>query len=99
MRYTGRMKTALLPSIRVEAALRRQAERLLAPGQTLSSFLEELLREGIGARTSQAEFLDRSLAAEAEANATGTWVTADELRAQLRPRRPRSARPRTTARR
>ncbi|HVK83200.1 MAG TPA: hypothetical protein VM513_03785 [Kofleriaceae bacterium] len=93
------MKTALLPSIRVEAALRRQAERLRAPGQTLSALLEELLREGIAARTSQAEFLDRALAAEAETEAAGTWVTADELRQRLRPRQTRRPRPRTAARR
>jgi hypothetical protein len=31
------MKTAVLPSIRVEAALRRQAERLLAPGQGVAA--------------------------------------------------------------
>lgn len=77
------MKTATLPSIRVEPALRRKAEKLLGPGQTLSALLEDLVREGIGARASQAEFLDRSLAAEAEAERTGTWIPAAEVRLRL----------------
>jgi hypothetical protein len=97
MRYNVDMKTATLPSIRVEAALRRKAEQLLMPGQTLSAFLEQLLREGIAARESQTEFLDRSLAAESEAERSDTWVSADEMRRRLVGRRG-SARPKARRR-
>ena len=40
------MKTATLPSLRVEPELRDAAESVLQAGETLSSFVETAVREG-----------------------------------------------------
>ena len=39
------MKTATIPSLRVDPALREAAESVLDQGETLSSFVETALRE------------------------------------------------------
>lgn len=77
------MKTSTLPSIRVEAELRRKAERLLAPGQSLSSLLETLVREGVEARLEQKAYLDRALAGAAASDRDHTWRAADAVLAGL----------------
>ena len=41
LRYTRRMKTATIPSVRVEPDFRAEVEAVLADGETLSEFVEE----------------------------------------------------------
>lgn len=77
------MKTAFFPPIRVEPELRREVERLLDEGETVSSFTEQAIRELIDARRAQQLFIERGLAAAEEAKRTGDYVSAEEVLAKL----------------
>jgi hypothetical protein len=77
------MKTATLPSLRVEPELREAAEQVLQDGETLSGFIEASVRETIERRRSRAEFIARGLAARDEARRTGIYVDADVVHAEL----------------
>lgn len=56
------MKTATIPSLRVDPALREAAESVLDQGETLSAFVETAIRDGIDLRRTQREFIARELA-------------------------------------
>ncbi len=73
------MKTASMPSLRVDPELRHDAESVLREGETLSGFMEQALRASIRARRAQREFVARGLAARDEARATGEYYGADEV--------------------
>ncbi|HEX7386134.1 MAG TPA: YlcI/YnfO family protein [Castellaniella sp.] len=73
------MKTATLPSLRVAPELRRAAERVLAEGETLSQLIEHAVREEVGCREAQAEFLQRGLASRDAARETGVYVSAADV--------------------
>jgi len=77
------MKTATIPSLRVEPELRKAAEDVLQEGESLSSFMEEALRAGIRHRKLQKEFVARGLAAAAEARETGEYYSAEEVFSEL----------------
>lgn len=77
------MKTATLPSLRVEPELRDAVERVLEDGETLSSFIEEAVRETLERRRSRAEFMARGLASREDAKRTGAYVDADVVLAEL----------------
>ncbi|MEO8780297.1 MAG: YlcI/YnfO family protein [Rhodanobacter sp.] len=82
------MKTASIPSLRVEPALRQAAEAVLQEGESLSSFLETSLRAQVAARQLQQAFIARGLASRDDARRTGIYHSADDvlqgLRDQLR---------------
>ena len=78
------MKTATIPSLRVEPELRAAAESVLKEGETLSAFVEDSLRRQVHIRKSQAEFIARGLASLAEAERTGVYYTSEEVLAELR---------------
>ena len=69
------MKTATIPSLRVDPQLRQAAEDVLREGETLSSFVEESVRTSITRRKLQAEFIARGLAVRDEARRTGVYHT------------------------
>ena len=77
------MKTASMPSLRVEPALRAAAEAVLKNGETLSSFLEQSLRAQVTRRQLQQEFIARGLASAEEARRTGEYYSADEVMQSL----------------
>ena len=81
------MKSASLPSLRVEPALRKAAEQVLREGETLSSFIESSLKVSIEQRRSQDEFIARGLASRDHARVTGRYEEArsvvDELSRML----------------
>jgi predicted transcriptional regulator len=77
------MKTATLPSLRVEPELRDAAEQVLEHGETLSSFIEASVRETIERRQARAEFIARGLAARDDARSTGQYVGADVVHKEL----------------
>lgn len=77
------MKTATLPSLRVEPGLRKAAEAVLHEGESLSSFMEQSLRDEVNRRRMQAEFIARGLAAREEAKRTGVYYTVDEVMCSL----------------
>lgn len=78
------MKTATLPSLRVEPKLRKAAESVLREGESLSSFMEQSLRDEVNRRRMQAEFIARGLAAREQAKRTGVYYTVDEVMGSLR---------------
>lgn len=77
------MKTATLPPLRVEPELRQAAEAALREGESLSSLIEQSLRDEINRRRMQAEFMARGLAAREESKRTGAYYTVDESMARL----------------
>lgn len=77
------MKTATLPSLRVDSALRAAAESVLQEGETLSGFVLEAVRLNIERRETQREFIARGLQARAAAQASGEYVSVGDMLARL----------------
>lgn len=73
------MKSATLPPLRVEPALRDAACALLQEGETLSAFVEHAVRAQITLRRSQADFVTRGLLAGERAARTGRYVSAEKV--------------------
>jgi hypothetical protein len=80
------MKTATLPSLRVEAELREAAESVLREGETLANLIETAVRETIHRRRMQGEFLARGLRSSEEAKRTGGYHSAPAVHAELQRR-------------
>jgi predicted transcriptional regulator len=78
------MKTANLPSLRVEPELREAAEAVLQEGETLSGLIETAVRESVERRRTRAEFIARGLASRGEAQRTGVYFSAQSVHAELR---------------
>ena len=77
------MKTATIPALRVEPALREAAQSVLTNGETLSSFVEESLKTNIERRKHQRDFIARGLASRDEAKRTGEYYSAEGVLAEL----------------
>lgn len=92
------MKTAIIPSVRVEPEFRAEVEAVLGEGESLSEFVESSVRAGVERRRIQAEFIARGLRSRDEARRTGDYVEADVVVAALQRKidaaRTRSAKPR-----
>lgn len=73
------MKTATIPSIRVEPEFRAEIESLLAEGESLSEFVEASVRASVERRRLRAEFIARGLRSRDEAKRTGDYVDADAV--------------------
>jgi hypothetical protein len=90
------MKTATFPPLRVEPKLRTSVERLLEPGETISTFVERAVRESVERRSADAEFGARALASRQDARKTGRYHSAAsvlvDLKAQTRAARKRQDR-------
>ncbi|WP_322059556.1 YlcI/YnfO family protein [Paraburkholderia sp. J63] len=76
------MKSATIPSIRVEPELLDAAENVLGEEETLSGF-EQSIREGIERRRNQSEFIARGIASRDAALRTGDYLPASEVLAKL----------------
>ena len=77
------MKTATIPALRVEPALREAAQSVLVADETLSSFVEESLRANIERRKYQQDFIARGLASRDEAKRTGEYYSAESVLGEL----------------
>lgn len=77
------MKTATLPSLRVEPELRDAAESVLQAGETLSSFVETAVREQVQLRRQREAFIARGLAALGEARRADDALTPAQSLARL----------------
>ena len=77
------MKTTTIPPLRVSPELRKQAEAVLGPGETLSGFVLDALNRNIEYRKARQEFIARGLASAARARKTGKYVPADRVIAKL----------------
>lgn len=84
------MKTATIPSLRVDPELRLAAENVLQKGETLSSFIEQSLRANVERRHWQAEFITRGLASRDEARKTGEYFAAEVVLQELDDMLPRA---------
>ena len=80
------MKTSTLPPLRVEPRVRREAERLLRAGETLSSFIVDAVEERILGRILGEEFIRRGLASGEKALRTRKYTPAASVVAGLRRR-------------
>jgi hypothetical protein len=78
------MKTATIPSLRVDPELRAAAESVLKEGETLSALVEDSLRKQVHIRRSQAEFIARGLTGLEEAQRTGVFYTTDDIEKMMR---------------
>lgn len=85
-RYNLIMKTATLPSIRVEPEFRADVELLLRDTETLTEFVENSVRETVARRRNQAEFLARGLRSLEAAKVSGIYIDADTVLNKLRQR-------------
>ena len=77
------MKTASIPSLRVDPQLRQDAESVLQVGETLSSFMEQALRLCIQSRRAQKEFIARGLVSRDEARRTGEYFAAEDVLSEM----------------
>ena len=77
------MKTATIPALRVELKLREAAQNVLASGETLSSFVEESLRNNIERRLHNLAFIARGLASRDEAKANQEYYSAESVLDEL----------------
>jgi len=73
------MKTATIPSIRVEPSFRKRAEGVLDRDETLSGFVETAMAEAIERRAMQKEFVARGLASLAQAERSGSFHAAADV--------------------
>lgn len=77
------MKTATIPSLRVDPELRQAAENVLQKGETLSSFVIQSLRANIERRRFQQQFIERGLASREEAKQSGEYFMAEDVLREL----------------
>ena len=73
------MKTTTIPPLRVSSELRKQAEAVLAQGETLSGFMLDALTRSIAYRKSRHDFIARGLASATQAEKTGKFVSAGRV--------------------
>ena len=73
------MKSAVIPQVRVEPALRAELEAVLLEGETLSGFVEATVRSAVAFRRVQTRFHERGQAAWEHHLATDEYVSADEV--------------------
>ncbi|USX27518.1 prevent-host-death protein [Oxalobacteraceae bacterium OTU3CINTB1] len=73
------MKTATFASLRLDAELRQAAEESLEKGETLSSFVEQSVRDSVSRRQRQKEFLARGLASRDESSLTGVYIDSNAV--------------------
>jgi len=78
------MKTATIPSLRVDPELRASAKSVLKKGETLSAFVESSVRAQIHSRQTQAEFIARGMASLENAKRTGLFHSSEDVLAMLK---------------
>ena len=83
----NRMKTAQLPPVRVEPAVRAEIENALHEGESLSEFVEAAALQAARRRKAEQEFLARGRASIANAKRSGEFYPVhgelNEMRTRL----------------
>jgi predicted transcriptional regulator len=77
------VKTATFPSLRVDPELRSAAEEVLEAGESLSSFVEQSIRDGVQRRQAQREFVARGLKSRDAARKAQSYVPASKVVVRL----------------
>lgn len=78
------MKTATIPSLRVEPELRQAVESVLHNGESLSSFMIQSLQANIRRRKLQQEFIARGLASRDQARQDNEYFEANDVLTELK---------------
>lgn len=78
------MKTATIPSVRVDPEFRDEVEQVLGKDESLSQFVEAAVRASVRQRKDQAEFMARGLSSLANARKSGEYFDAGEVMRRLR---------------
>lgn len=78
------MRTATLPAVRVTPETRSLVESVLREGETLSTFIEDTVRERAQWRKEDEAFYARAMAAAKRLDESGKSYTLDETIASLR---------------
>jgi predicted transcriptional regulator len=81
--WSQQMKTASLPSLRIDPELRQAAESVLLDGESLSSLMESSLRASVNRRQMQRDFVARGLQSRDEARRTSEYYDAADVHAEL----------------
>ena len=80
------MKTATIPSLRVDPALRKAAEEVLHAGESLSSFVEHSVRAQVERRRTQEAFIARGLESRTRAQKGDLYVSSAAVLKKLESR-------------
>jgi hypothetical protein len=81
--YNERMKTAVIPQVRVEPELRADLDSVLLPGETLTDFVEASVRRAVEFRRVQTDLAARCEASLAQYERTGISVPSDVVLSKL----------------
>jgi len=77
------MKTASFPSLRVDPDLRQAAEDVLREGESLSSFVEQSIRDNVERRQAQRDFVARGLISRDDARRKGAYISSEAVIGRL----------------
>lgn len=77
------MKTETFPSLHVDPELRQAAEEVLQDGESLSSFVEQSIRESIERRQVQREFIACGLRFGDDGHRSGRYVRSGAVDTRL----------------
>jgi hypothetical protein len=83
MHYILDMKSSTLPAVRVEPALRSDAEAVLDEGESLSDFVTSCVRDGVAWRRTQDAFLARARDAVERSERENTGHSPQEVLQQM----------------
>lgn len=81
--YILTMKSAVIPQVRVEPALRDELESVLRPGETLREFIETTVRNAVAYRRVQTAFHARAQAESDDHHRTGVSVPVEAVLERL----------------
>ena len=83
LHYIVDMKTSTLPAVRVEPALRSDAEAVLDEGESLSDFVASCVRDGVAWRRIQDTFLARASDAVERSEREDSGISPQEMLRQM----------------
>lgn len=81
--FSDHMKTASLPSLRVDPELRQAAESVLLDGESLLSMIESSLPASVIRRQMQRVFIARGLQSRDQARRSGEYCDVADVHAEL----------------
>lgn len=81
--YTGAMKTATIPPVRIDPSFRKEIEQSLEGGESLASLVETAVRNEVAHRRIQSEFVRRGIASIQRTVAAGDGIPAQAVIAKL----------------
>ena len=77
------MKSAIIPPVRIEPALRQEMELSLESNESLTNLVETAVRNEVKRRQAQTDFMRRGLASIQRTVETGEGIPAESVIAKL----------------